>query len=129
VRLGKGESALLSGGETVSENQDGSLIVSARSATGGTIATTLRANGAGVDVTTHAHEIAVGGDAIEHADPAAPVRHTARAHAHARARHEPAVVQRLDRRADLREVALGIDVQLVINKSAIRELRAALDGR
>ncbi len=33
VRLGKGESATLSGGETVSENQDGSLLVSARSAT------------------------------------------------------------------------------------------------
>jgi hypothetical protein len=72
VRLGKGESAVLSGGETVSENQDGSLIVSARSATGGTIATTLRATGAGVDVTTHAHEIAVGGDAIAHAARHAP---------------------------------------------------------
>lgn len=69
VRLGKGESATLSGGETVSENLDGSLLVSARSATGGTIATTLRSNGQGVDVTTHAHEIAVGGDAIAHADP------------------------------------------------------------
>ncbi|HEV2737484.1 MAG TPA: hypothetical protein VGU66_02795 [Candidatus Elarobacter sp.] len=69
VRLGKGESAALSGGETVSENQDGSLLVSARSATGGTIATTLRSNGEGVDVTTHAHEITVGGDAIAHADP------------------------------------------------------------
>jgi hypothetical protein len=72
VRLGKGESAALSGGETVSENQDGSLLVSARSATGGTIATTLRSNGQGVDVTTHAHEIAVGGDAIAHADPFVP---------------------------------------------------------
>lgn len=72
VRLGKGESAVLSGGETVSENQDGSLLVSARDATGGTIATTLRSTGQGVDVTTHAHEIAVGGDAIAHADPFAP---------------------------------------------------------
>ena len=69
VRLGKGESATLSGGETVSENQDGSLLVSARSATRGTIATTLRSTGQGVDVTTHAHEIAVGGDAIAHAEP------------------------------------------------------------
>ena len=67
VQLGKGESAVLSGGETVSENQDGSLVVGARSARGGTIATTLRANGAGVDVTTHAHDIAVGGDAVAHA--------------------------------------------------------------
>ena len=85
IRLGKGESAVLSGGETVSENQDGSLIVSARSATGGTIATTLRANGAGVDVTTHAHDIAVGGEAIAHA---------AHGRAHARPHHEPAVVQK-----------------------------------
>ena len=82
VRLGKGESAVLSGGETVSENQDGSLIVSARSATGGTIATTMRATGAGVDVTTHAHDIAVGGAAIAHAGPAQPHR-------------KPAVVQRI----------------------------------
>ncbi len=83
VRLNKGESAVLSGGEMVSENQDGSLLVSARSATGGTIATTLRATGAGVDVTTHAHEIAVGGEAIEHA---APGRGPARPH------HAPRVV-------------------------------------
>ena len=85
VRLSKGESAVLSGGETVSENQDGSLLVSARSATGGTIATTLRATGAGVDVTTHAHEIAVGGDAIERAAPG---------RGHARAHHGPTVVQK-----------------------------------
>ncbi len=78
VRLGKGESAVLSGGETVSENQDGSLIVSARSATGGTIATTMRVNGNGVDVTTHAHEIALGGEAIEHAAPFAPSHRAAR---------------------------------------------------
>jgi hypothetical protein len=82
VRLGKGESAVLSGGETVSENQDGSLVVGARSAVGGTIATTLRATGAGVDVTTHAHDIAVGGEAIAHA------------RGQGRARHEPAVVHK-----------------------------------
>lgn len=84
VRLGKGETAVLSGGETVSENEDGSLVVGARSATGGTIATTLRANGAGVDVTTHAHDIAVGGDAIAHADP----------NGHARSHRGAAVVQK-----------------------------------
>ncbi len=100
VRLGKGESATLSGGEMVSENQDGSLLISARSAGGGTIATTLRANGQGVDVTTHAHEIAVGGDAIAHADPTAAVRNAAHVlhghvpHARGRAHphHEPAVI-------------------------------------
>ena len=67
VQLGKGESADLSGGETVTVNQDGSLNVSASNGSGGTIATTLRSTGAGVDVTTHAHEIALGGDAITHA--------------------------------------------------------------
>jgi hypothetical protein len=98
VRLGKGESAVLSGGETVSENQDGSLVVGARSATGGTIATTLRANGAGVDVTTHAHDLAVGGDAIAHADPTAAADPTAHAHRrshaphHATAGHQTATV-------------------------------------
>ncbi|MDQ6941636.1 MAG: hypothetical protein M3169_03865 [Candidatus Eremiobacteraeota bacterium] len=97
VRLGKGESAVLSGGETVSENQDGSLVVGSRSATGGTIATTLRANGAGVDVTTHAHDIAVGGDVIAHADRSAPARqdaHDARAHGHARPHRGPGIVQK-----------------------------------
>jgi hypothetical protein len=67
VQLGKGESADLSGGETVTANQDGSLAVNASNGNGGTIATTLRSTGAGVDVTTHAHEIALGGDAITHA--------------------------------------------------------------
>jgi hypothetical protein len=66
VQLGKGESADLSGGETVTANQDGSLNVSASNGNGGAIATTLRSTGAGVDVTTHAHEIALGGDAITH---------------------------------------------------------------
>jgi hypothetical protein len=103
VRLGKGESAVLSGGETVAENEDGSLVVGARSANGGTIATTLRANGAGVDVTTHAHDIAVGGDAIAHADPNAPAQpagQEAHAHVHAhghgntRPHRGPAVVQK-----------------------------------
>jgi hypothetical protein len=67
VQLGKGESADLSGGETVSVSQDGSLTVNASNGSGGSIATTLRSTGAGVDVSTHAHEIALGGDAITHA--------------------------------------------------------------
>jgi len=66
VQLGKGESATLSGGEQVTLNQDGSLNVTAKNAKGGSIATTLRSTGQGVDVTTHAHEIALGGDAIAH---------------------------------------------------------------
>jgi len=66
VALGKGESATLSGGERVTANQDGSLVVNASNGHGGTIATTLRSTGSGVDVTTHAHDIALGGDAIDH---------------------------------------------------------------
>jgi hypothetical protein len=69
--LGKGESATLSGGERVTVNQDGSLVVNDSNRHGGTIATTLRATGSGVDVTTHAHDLALGGDAIAH-DPSAP---------------------------------------------------------
>ncbi|MBV8367652.1 MAG: hypothetical protein JO036_01790 [Candidatus Eremiobacteraeota bacterium] len=66
LQLGKGESATLSGGEQVTVNQDGSLNVNAADGRGGTIATTLRGTGGGVDVTTHGHEIALGGDAIAH---------------------------------------------------------------
>lgn len=66
VQLGKGESATLSGGEQVTANQDGSLSVTAKNARGGSVATTLRSTGQGVDVTTHAHEIGLGGDAIAH---------------------------------------------------------------
>jgi hypothetical protein len=66
VDLGKGETATLSGGETVTENADGSLVVAAAGQHGGTMTTTLRATGNGVDVTTHAHELAVGGDVVEH---------------------------------------------------------------
>ena len=66
VDLNKGESATLSGGETVTENADGSLVVAAAGQHGGTMTTTLRATGNGVDVTTHAHELAVGGDVVQH---------------------------------------------------------------
>jgi hypothetical protein len=66
VALAKGQTVTLAGGETVAENGDGSLVVSASNQQGGTIATTLRSNGSGVDVTTHAHELAVGGDVVHH---------------------------------------------------------------
>jgi hypothetical protein len=84
IALGKGESATLSGGETVTANQDGSLTVSANSGRG-SIATTLRATGAGVDVTAHAHELALGGDAITHGAPKShPVRTPYPGHPHHR---------------------------------------------
>lgn len=69
IGIDKGASVTLAGGETVSENQDGSLVVSAADGSGGTISTTLRANGAGVDVTTHAHQLGIGGDVVEHGRP------------------------------------------------------------
>jgi len=66
VSLAKGQSTTLSGGANVTANQDGSLTISASDAQGGSIATTLRCSGQGVDVDSHAHEIALGGDAITH---------------------------------------------------------------
>jgi hypothetical protein len=66
VTLAKGQSTTLSGGATVSANQDGSLTVSATNAQGGSISTTMRCSGQGVDVDSHGREIALGGDAIAH---------------------------------------------------------------
>ncbi len=66
VALAKGQSVTLSGGETVGENQDGSLVVRASGMQGGSIATTLRATGSGVDVTAHAQDLEVGGDIVSH---------------------------------------------------------------
>ncbi|HEX3548753.1 MAG TPA: hypothetical protein VHT53_00145 [Candidatus Elarobacter sp.] len=66
LALGKGESATLSGGERVDVAQDGSISVLAANGSA-TVATTLRSTGAGVDVTTHGHGIALGGDAVTHA--------------------------------------------------------------
>jgi hypothetical protein len=74
IALAKGRSATLSGGETVSANQDGSLLVSAGTAGGGTIATTLRAVDGHVDVTAYAHGIDLGGDIVNHGG-AKPTRH------------------------------------------------------
>lgn len=67
VALIQGQSVGLSGGEVVTENQDGSLTVNDGNTGGGSIGTTLRATGSGVDVTTHGHEIGLGGDVVRHA--------------------------------------------------------------
>jgi hypothetical protein len=66
VALDKGQTVTLSDGETVTENADGSLVVAAANQQGGTMSTTLHATGNGVDVTTHAHDLAVGGDVVQH---------------------------------------------------------------
>jgi hypothetical protein len=87
LQLGTGESATLSGGERVAVNQDGSLSVTARNRAGGSIATTLRATGGGVDVTTHGHQLGLGGDVVAYGaaqtpqQPPQPVRDAPARHA------------------------------------------------
>jgi len=61
VSLGRGQTLDMGNGETVTANQDGSLQVLADDGTGGTINTTMRANGNGVDVTTNAQNVDLGG--------------------------------------------------------------------
>lgn len=61
VSLASGQTLNMGNGETVTQNQDGSLQVSADDGAGGTINTTLRANGNGVDVTTNAQNVDLGG--------------------------------------------------------------------
>lgn len=64
VALAPGAAVTLSGGETVARGTDGATVVSASDGSGGTIATTLRVDGSGVDVTAQATNIAIGGDII-----------------------------------------------------------------
>lgn len=70
VNLANGGSVVLDGGETVTRNNDGSLTVAASTADGsGTLTTTFKANGGGgVDVSGHAHNVAVGGDLVNGAN-------------------------------------------------------------
>jgi len=64
ISIAKGQSIALGHDEMVTENSDGSVVITAANGSGGSIATTLRTNGNGVDVTAHAHNIAVGGDIV-----------------------------------------------------------------
>ncbi|MFY9780336.1 MAG: hypothetical protein WAJ85_07485 [Candidatus Baltobacteraceae bacterium] len=62
VSLQQGQSADLGGGESVTLNPDNSLTVNDSNGQGGSITTTLAANGSGgVDVKTHASEVELGG--------------------------------------------------------------------
>jgi hypothetical protein len=74
LQLAKGNSATLAGGETVTMNDDGSLTVAASNAQGGKISTTMRTTDGYVDVTTHAVDIGLGGDVMQHN--AAQTKHT-----------------------------------------------------
>ncbi|MFN2527630.1 MAG: hypothetical protein ABR584_02825 [Candidatus Baltobacteraceae bacterium] len=64
VSISAGQTLDLGNGETVTKNNDGSLSVIGVNGQGGTINTTLRATGGGVDVTTTAHNVDVGGDIV-----------------------------------------------------------------
>jgi hypothetical protein len=72
VRNGKtldltpGQSVRLGANESVVQNGDGSLVISEDNATGGSITTTLRKAGAGVDVNVNAHSVDLGGDLVRH---------------------------------------------------------------
>ena len=62
------------GDTTVTRNQDGSLQVVARNRSGGSIATTMRVNGNGVDVNCNAHDVDLGGDLVNGKNGAEPPR-------------------------------------------------------
>lgn len=61
VAISAGQTLRLGNGATVTENQDGSLLVNARSGNGGNIQTTLTAQGQGVNVDVTAHDVDLGG--------------------------------------------------------------------
>lgn len=65
VALAPGESALLSGGERVTRNSDGSLSLYESNGAGKTMQTTFSANGSGVDVNSDVHGgVTLGGDLV-----------------------------------------------------------------
>ncbi|HTV75100.1 MAG TPA: hypothetical protein VME66_15520 [Candidatus Acidoferrales bacterium] len=61
VSLTAGSPATLSNGETVTLNADGSMTVGVSNGQGGTINTTLKSNGNGVDVSATANDVDLGG--------------------------------------------------------------------
>lgn len=69
IALQTGIATHVAAGETVTKNADGSLTIDDRNARGGSIATTLRGNGAGgVDVTSRATDIDLGGYLVTRRD-------------------------------------------------------------
>jgi len=62
--LQNGQSYDLGGGERVSRGADGSLDITERNRRGGSIDTTLRENGQGVDVDVQARDVRLGGDLV-----------------------------------------------------------------
>jgi hypothetical protein len=69
VTLTKGQATSLGNGETVTLDADGSLTVNDTNANGGSIATTLKSNGdGGVDVSTQASNVDLGGYLVNRSD-------------------------------------------------------------
>lgn len=62
--LADGQSMQLTNGATVARAADGSVTISETNANGGSISTTLRQNGPGVDVTTNAQGLRIAGDIV-----------------------------------------------------------------
>jgi hypothetical protein len=67
--LADGQTVALGGGAIATRNADGSLLISDNDAAGGTISTTLRDNGQGVDVTTQTSGVDLGGDLLNNQPP------------------------------------------------------------
>lgn len=65
VSVAVGQNVTLGGGEQVARNADGSLTVTDRTASGGSITTTLAAKAGGVDVTAAVHHLTVSGDIVD----------------------------------------------------------------
>lgn len=70
--LQPGQNYDLGNGEVAQRGRDGSLTVTQQNAQGGRITTTMRQNGNGIDVSSHAHDVDLGGDL-----PASAQAHTA----------------------------------------------------
>jgi len=66
LNLAAGQSMQLGRGETVARNTDGSLVISDDNGSGGSVTTTLRGNGPGVDVSVAAQAVTLGGDLVRH---------------------------------------------------------------
>ncbi len=62
--LASGQSMQLDGGETVTRNTDGSLTVHDQSSSGGSLSTTLKSWGGGVDVNAQGQNVDIGGDIV-----------------------------------------------------------------
>jgi hypothetical protein len=71
VSLAQGQTTSLGNGESVTLNSDGSLTVADANGSGGSISTTLKSVGSGVDVTNSAQDVDLGGYLVRHTDNAA----------------------------------------------------------